>query len=1241
MTIDTLKPSLDLLRQDFVLVQAWKKTANYIRYHNWYVDTLDLDRTTVNLPQFIANTAKSIRSDEQWESNPLRIVPAPKSQRWQLSSDSQVWGPIDKHTSATPLRPLAHVSLRDQVVATAVMLCLANRVETRQGDPRGPNEAVSSYGNRLFCDAIQNELRHRWGSVKLYRSYFADYRSFLSRPSDIAESIKQAGNQRVFIVDSDLSQFYDRVRPETLMDALRGLQLVDDDPAFFDFAAKVFNWQWDVSDKKVVADYKKSVQLADFDRVALPQGLVSAGFFSNVVLIDFDHALRKQIGEEVAPGVVVRDVCRYVDDLRVVVSTDHSHGVKDVKQTVASWLNRVLSGEAAGLQISAKKTNVAEFAGAERPYVRQSGRMDRIQTAVSGGFDAIDGVAILDALQGLMQSQSALRREAAESGWQLAPLPDVRDETVARFSAGRFRSTYRSIRPLFEEISPRSSDEVKSLREPRMHGLRKGLLRSRQDLDEDARTFALGLIQRWIEDPSNVRLLRIGLDIWPDVNVLEEVLRLLRPFTSGHSRCRAARRVADYCLSELFRAGATETGLVEDHESLPAEINIREYQEVLIKEAASLLSEAGRSTPWYLQQQALLLLATLDPRSAPGSRRGLSAATRHYRDLIDFMRGEHRHLTAPQFATQAILIRRSFFDHTGSLGAVRQHLTRRRRREIGVRDPSFALELMTDNENLPNDQAHQQRFQLQFAERHAQTDYQSLQNIVLTQGPTGSLRNELSMLMFSEALLDRLQDLHDAKPIIPSQVELLLHADGGFPGDVEIASTKGLKMVSGKLDWYAFLYAPPAWCDRDQRWRFKLGFLLRFVLTGQLDFTNTVRRTISEGQASAPYRQVKSHWYQRIYGLFNGQKAFGDDWLPISDWMEQFVSALLSWPGCRTPSEFEWVFDGMQVARARIRNRIDCVKRKRGASTGALMLSIRTGQTTSEASFFRACVVQTVVPTVDDFDDNDLTLSRRKIRRKHRNHLSAALAGVRRMLDLRSTHMEDGGALDLLILPELAVHPQDVKTHLIPFARSHRTVILAGLTYQHLVHGSPPVNSALWIIPEWSSTHGLQIRTLRQGKRHLAPIEQSLNVQGFRPCQWLVGFVWSDRRRPLWLTASVCYDATDLGLAADLSSLSDIFLIPAFNKDVKTFDQMALALHYHMFQLVVVANNGRYGGSNAYWPLHEEYEKQIFHLHGQPQASIAFLEIDDIAGFLARGESKTENGSSGRSELWKSPPAGW
>lgn len=293
----------------------------------------------------------------------------------------------------------------------------------------------------------------------------------------------------------------------------------------------------------------------------------------------------------------------------------------------------------------------------------------------------------------------------------------------------------------------------------------------------------------------------------------------------------------------------------------------------------------------------------------------------------------------------------------------------------------------------------------------------------------------------------------------------------------------------------------------------------------------------------------------------------------------------------------------------------------------------------------RACVIQTVFPSAKDFPKpgsqftiDDFTLSKPTVRKKHRQHLSAALATVEQALRLRETHHNQKG-LDWLILPELAVHPEDVKTHLIPFARKFRTTILAGLSFEKIDAGAL-VNSAVWVLPKKDKQFGLQIDVRRQGKENLIPLERDPKINGvrvvrpFRPCQWLIGYQWSKdiKEQPLWMSASVCYDATDIQLAADLKDESDVFVVPALNKDTGTFDNMAQALHYHMFQLVIVANNGTYGGSNAYAPYKEQWDRKVFHMHGQPQASIAFMEIENIAEFKNR---KLKN-----SKKFKSPPAG-
>ena len=43
MPPSNLTPALDTLRQEYVLVQAWKKAHDYVRTHNLYADVLELD----------------------------------------------------------------------------------------------------------------------------------------------------------------------------------------------------------------------------------------------------------------------------------------------------------------------------------------------------------------------------------------------------------------------------------------------------------------------------------------------------------------------------------------------------------------------------------------------------------------------------------------------------------------------------------------------------------------------------------------------------------------------------------------------------------------------------------------------------------------------------------------------------------------------------------------------------------------------------------------------------------------------------------------------------------------------------------------------------------------------------------------------------------------------------------------------------------------------------------------------
>ena len=1264
MTPETLEPKLDLLSKEYVLVQAWKKTASYIRAHNWYSDTLELDRASVNLPEFLAGLAERFSRPEEWENSPLRMVPAPKSQQWNIDPRSGMWGPAKNTKTEKKIRPLAHVALADQVAATALMLCLADRVETLQGDPRNTLESLNdrrkviSYGNRLFCDAHNGRLRHRWGSTKLYRGFFQDYRAFLSRPEIVAEKYSEIDDSKIVIIHSDLKQFYDRVTPDLLASKIGSLMGPNDDPGFFVFARRLLNWGWNRRDEREVAEYASQAGLDGFSRIALPQGLVASGFFSNIVLHDFDRALVTSINDEghFLPEVALLDACRYVDDIRLVLMVNNGQSLSEIENLAVQKLQVILNQHSSGMIPNREKTQAAHFRGDVRPLVRQSRKMERIQQAISGGFDAGAGEEILDSIQGLVRSQARYSKARIEQQkWAFAPIADVRDETVARFAAARFRSTFRSLRPLLDARNDLSRPPEEEEGVEKFLGERK----TQGELDDEARAFALGLIENWVEDPSNVRLLRIGLDLWPAKDVLEQVLSLLQPYTGRSGKRKAPRRVAWYCLAEIFRAGATETGFVADGECLPDAIDIDEYRQVLLNEARRLVDQNHQSLPWYLKQQILLFLAANNPQEAPISRRGTNPETRHYRDLIRYLKGETAGLLDRDYAILAILSRRSFSRVNNPVQLANQSITLNRYKHIAERDPLFAVEILKINQDLLTVVSPRILQELSLGDVAPAPDQLALSTLVLgNEGQKrGQLGNELSLLEFSILFLEKLKAGDAPEITMPSDVLIRFGDQGKYSS--EVAS---IEVLQNRSFYGGTLYSPPNWCIPENKWRFQLGFLLRFILTGHQDITKQVSNSHWK-EGTVTYRAPESHWLQRLYGHHNGHSAFGADWLPITDWTEQFLYALLRWPGCRILAAFKQVELGIDETLLLLRGRVSELRNKKGELSNLLMLPLSPGWpvTPTRDRPLRICVVQAVIPTPKQIKDaTDLTLSDPLLRRKHRRHLSAALEAVKSMLDLRETHKTGDGRLDFLILPELSVHPQDVETHLVPFARAYKTIILAGLTYEKLFPGQPLINSALWLIPMRSDLGGLQILRRRQGKEHLAPSEKRRNnpdikLQGFRPCQWLIGYKWdrADAKDPLWLTGSICFDATDIRLAADLRRQSDVFAVPAMNRDVSTFDQMAMALQYHMFQMVIVANNGTFGGSNAYAPYREPFKRQIFHLHGQPQASMAFLEIENIDEFIRRNKHALETPTaipcqndptklckSNPERGWKCPPAG-
>ena len=1262
---ERLTPTLENVQLECVLMQAWKKTSSYLRYHNWYADMLSIDYQALRIPSFIAEIKEALSSPELWESETMDMVPAPKSQRWKFQKG--IWEPEKSIKGKT--RPLAHVALRDQVVATTLMMCLADRVETALGDPRLPiNEPrnrrkILSYGHRLFCgprNSGEKRLQHRWGSTKLYRGYFQDYQTFLKRPDVVADSLPSGeSDSEIAVVYSDLSKFYDRIRPSLLHEKLRKFKFSAHEESFFAFAERVISWHW--SDRNAARRYAEENNIDIYEPVALPQGLVASGFFANVFLYDFDSALRQAIGTFLDPGekLCLEDACCYVDDLRLVVRVKEKEvGEDKIKSSLITWLQSVLDSEAPGLQIENEKTKVTVKGRDSRFLVPQSKTALRIQSRISGPFDMPQGTELIGEIEGFFHTQQRYP-ESSEPEQTGRPgvfvgMSDMGDQTAARFAAARFRRTFRSLRPLLESSDKTidsNSDAVKD-EDSWPETVPDQLVLSKQQLDERGKLFAALLIEEWMNNPGNIRLLRIAFDMYPDEMFLAEVLGLLRNgWQSGGFR-GAKREVCLYCLAELFRVGATETAIVRDDDCLPEDVSVEKYHETLVSEALSILRnylQTPRPTkrhPWYLMQQVLFYLSARDAfpeEVASIGGKGGDKLSLHRR-FAAFLRGRVPY-SLEERAIFLIIASSGFGMEDFSRLLSGKRLSRAFLTEVNNISPEAASHLWKDQRESADGRLIKTAQKL-WLESGGGNETQHVTVADLASGKENPFCLESNFLALADWLLALPQDKF-ASAILPWQIYCRCkHVKGEDFGRVDPETFK-LKSTGKTV---AHLFTAPDWCETaEERRKFQIGLLLRFAVRGTTAFHGN--HFAKPQMKPLTYRRPVSHWEQQRYSGYQGRSALGAPWLPLSSFSEGIMFELLRWPGAGTSSERKT----LDQIRENIRDHLESLYRHPTACLSQLFLK-------QDALFpyylpaqnewkrpLRVAIVQSIIPGIYDYQKhkNDPELQDRSLRIRRRAHLATLIQGVSQTIRIRESHRKqnrsDDMSLDLLVFPELAIHPDDVGQLILPFVRKHKCIVLCGMVY-HKKHESDPesplLNSCFWIIPEWTTASGFQIRKIEQGKKHLASEESEVpKLKGFRPVQWLIEYEWSTKNtsetRPLVLSASVCFDATDLTLASELRSQSDLYIVCALNKDIRTFDLMSQGLSYNMFQGVMVVNNGQFGGSSFFMPFKQWFHRQVFHLHGQPQASISLAEIHPEK-LLKRPENMENLLPEGE---WKTPPA--
>lgn len=588
---NVLKPTALYLNDKVVLAQAWKKAHQYIRSTNWYADTFELDRSALNLTKLLDKWIIELNSDAFF-FDPLRIVPAPKAQRWdfheqsdpasfeefinrrsQIENYSHTWRPVGE---AKPLRPLAHVGIRDQTLLMALMMCIANKVESVQGDTSTSfsdvhAKRVSNYGNRLYCHFAGKEAFFSWGNSTSYSKYFSDYQKFLSRPLFFGgEALQQKiHNEQVYEIQLDIAKFYDQINRSELTKKIRSLCDENNDPVLEKLLTSFEKWKWD----NTSSDIYNSVCKSKDEEIpnGIPQGLVIGGFLANIFLLEFDNEIQRQCGQSLPSGIRIVDYCRYVDDMRLIVVVENQIVASEIKTQITEFIGIAL--HKIGLKLNDEKTRVDKFR-----YKRAgiSTKLKDIQKKVSGPLSPGEIDEQLGHLEGLIGLADNLRIPASEidNTNPLAtiemPSNDVRDDTLLRFSANKIHTLLKQKRSFFAP----DLDESGNSKPGSWDYLQERMARK--------------FIACWSKDPSLVLLLKKGLELFPDRKILSPVLNQLKEVLTRNEEPKQVQ-LAQYCLGEIFRHSATIIHSKELSE-FPAHADVAAFFEILQSFAVEIIA---------------------------------------------------------------------------------------------------------------------------------------------------------------------------------------------------------------------------------------------------------------------------------------------------------------------------------------------------------------------------------------------------------------------------------------------------------------------------------------------------------------------------------------------------------------------------------------------------------------------------------------------------------------------------
>lgn len=294
--------------------------------------------------------------------------------------------------------------------------------------------------------------------------------------------------------------------------------------------------------------------------------------------------------------MILHDYCRYVDDLRLVVSTDE-HSVQEIADFVNTCATKLLNKYGGDeLAINEDKTKVTSLPDLDNRG-SMAKRIEMIQGELSGPADR----DMLDSATGLLESLLTVEEGLQPSTTVDEDLPllqitgfdhDIRPDTLKRFAANRLESIVKSKRKLTVVASGHDDDIVTGT-------------------DNENELLAKKLILAWMRDPSLGLVLRKAIEIYPCADLFEPVLKAVyqRSSFADNKGDEHTAAMMNYLLADLFRCAADFNGYFQVV-TYPACLNPSSVIELIARYAQKVV--AAIDSPVFVKRQALMLLAVVN-----------------------------------------------------------------------------------------------------------------------------------------------------------------------------------------------------------------------------------------------------------------------------------------------------------------------------------------------------------------------------------------------------------------------------------------------------------------------------------------------------------------------------------------------------------------------------------------------------------------------------------------------------